>query len=271
MPELKYNGRIVNGEAIRLPYQLELRTWYGQFCGGVLISPKLAITALHCIQISNIGRKHPLDGILMKGKPIDKIEVVGGHFWKKDPSMQKRKIKQYHLITLDDDIIVIELNEPFLMTPNLTPACLPTRPVSVGTPCVVSGWGARGNAPKPKRLQAARIKIAEREQCGNVDDMYLCGSDSSSGSCGGDSGGPLVCETDGGATLHGIVSANFDKYCKGKKREGIYTDVFYFKNQIEAIMYRENEHTCPINLVNFGDRQCNSELNNKENCFDGGD
>ena len=92
MPELKRNLRIVNGEAIRLPYQLQLRHRVHGFhwCGGVLISPKLAITALHCLDFTNIvtGRKATFDwpdwDEIPNGLPINKLEVLAGHFWKND-------------------------------------------------------------------------------------------------------------------------------------------------------------------------------------------
>ena len=124
----------------------------------------------------------------------------------------------------------------------------------------------------PDKLLAAEVNIVSN-YCGKshkLPDHEICAYDRMKDACGGDSGGPLVCSTDGGATLHGLVNRGPKCYLPSK-RYGVYTDVFYFKEAIENLIMRENDQTCPLNRIGYQDRQCDSRLNNAENCFDGGD
>ena len=59
----------------------------------------------------------------------------------------------------------------------------------------------------------------------------MCAFRPNKGACKGDSGGPLVCATDGGATLHGIVSRGSGELgCAGAA--SVFVDVFEFVDQI---------------------------------------
>ena len=138
---------------------------------------------------------------------------------------------------------------------------------------IVAGWGYN------YKLLAAEVSITSNNYCGRsgpLPDHELCAYDRKRDACRGgrggrgDSGGPLVCSTEGGATLHGIVSRGQECQLNGE-RYGVYVNVFYFKSDIEFQITRGNDHTCPLNQIGYHDGRCDSKLNNAENCFDGGD
>ena len=143
----------------------------------------------------------------------------------------------------------------------------------------MSGWGRRGFSQiSSDQLLAAEVSITSNNYCGRSEDGMiielpdheLCAYDRARDACKGDSGGPLVCSTEGGATLHGLVS--WGPLCHlDKERYGKYVNIFYFKEAIEYHITREYDHTCPLNRIGYQDGQCDSRLNNAENCFDGGD
>ena len=137
---------------------------------------------------------------------------------------------------------------------------------------IVSGWGYSPNSSD--KLLAAKVSVTSSNYCGRrgkLPDHELCAYDRKRDVCRGDSGGPLVCSTEGGATLHGIVAGGLPCGVNASERYGVYTDIFHFKEAIEDQITRQNDHTCPLNRIGYQDGQCDSRLNNAENCFDGGD
>lgn len=165
---------------------------------------------------------------------------------------------------------MLEVEEPFELNKNVTPACLPSRSAHPNKRCVVSGWG--NTSPilddfYSIKLQAASLSVHEwTDTKGNpllVSAMYQRKSPSF-----GDSGGPLVCPTNGGATLQGVVHSGGENQ---QYRVSYYTDILPFTNEIEDVISRGNDHTCPINDLSYKDGKCDIHLNSQSNCFDGGD
>ena len=132
------------------------------------------------------------------------------------------------------------------------------------------------SSPPISKSIASEVSVTSN-YCGQsqkLPDHKMCAYDRTEKSCRGDKrGGSLVCSTNGGVALHGIVpAANTICVINGHDiRYSVYTDVFPFKEAIEDQINRGNDHTCPFNRIGFQDGQCNSRLNNAENCFDGGD
>ena len=165
------------------------------------------------------------------------------------------------------------------MTPFVKPACLPSRPVEKGTKCITSGWGYTMDPVKEKEgllkpLQAVEVEIVDWFLCYEpfnqtfrpLHQFEICAANPYKDSCWGDSGGPLVCATDGGATLHGIVSWGGWR-CADPDYPGVYVDVFRFMDQIKEYL---NDNPCPSTRW-YQDGWCDMDLNNPKHCFDGGD
>ena len=267
--------RIINGEPMPLPYQLQMRHFGRHKCGAVLISPSFALTAEHCFW----------------NKEEKDITIHAGGYTKKDKNTQIRRIDKFIQLENKDssqapgypDIVILKVNKPFDINDNVKPACLPTRPVPYDTPCVVSGWGdTMTSDTEDIELQATTLQTITSQQCQKRYEKYpesiteekLCAWNEGTSGCMGDSGGPLVCATTGGATLHGIVHGGHPndsdpKFCL--EEPNVYTDVFFFVDVIEKIIRDENDHPCPIKSTNFGDGYCDGMMNNAEHCFDGGD
>ena len=272
-------GRIMNGVPTKepLPYQLRIENkndYSPHHCGATLISPSYAITAYHCLS-TNFG-----DDI-----PDEDFIVYAGAYELLDKNAQKRGVRRSIPINMKNgtrwgnlpDIALLWFDEPFDINEFVTPACLPTKEAPVNEECIVSGWGGDGTFYPPSVLHAATIRTTKLEYCKQhfskkrrIDVFDICAYHPTRDACGGDSGGPLVCKTNGGATLYGVVS--YGKTCyigSTEEKFGLYANVFYFIDQIKEVIGAEDP--CPINDAYYGDQLCDGNLNNSENCFDGGD
>ena len=120
------------------------------------------------------------------------------------------------------DIAIIELQNEFVLTDNILPACLPTKPIVPGTLCFASGWGvtksweAGSNLPTDSEflnLQAVGLTVLSADECEDIiekssfdlfplnitanflrDYEFCVDGDRYKTMCKGDSGGPLICE-----------------------------------------------------------------------------
>ena len=128
-------------------------------------------------------------------------------------------------INYSPDLVVIELESPFILGPNVSPACLPKSHVNAGATCYASGWGRtmpRKPADPPSgstatELQAVKLKVLSSDQCETINNAFklnvsrpdgliergkstflrnyeICVMGGDKGTCQGDSGGPVVCE-----------------------------------------------------------------------------
>ena len=266
MPKIPAGSRVVNGSSTGkpFPYQLQLRRNNRHKCGAVLISPRFALSAHHCV--------------LYDLNKVEVFSLVAGAYtsWDTDKIGQVRtikNIKQLHHTNgqpqkpKDPDIVIIEVHEPFEMTPFVRPACLPTRKALPGETCIVSGWGNIENGldtanNRDHNLQAAKLDVIpsddvsfckkiwidHKEKYGTkwyVGEHTLCAFDLHSSPCHGDSGGPLVCGTSGGASIHGIVSfgnphcetrAEDNEYDKFDPYPTVFVDVYHFIHEIKTFI-----------------------------------
>jgi len=274
MPDiLSRTTRIQNGFQTKgpLPYQLRLDYRGYRYCGATLISSKYAITAGHCLLIKTIFGLRPAD--------ISKFEVVAGAYKKREHG-QRRRIKsitkpydaEYWYWPLPD-LVILELETPFdLMKGKIQPACLPSKDIELGRNCYVSGWGeGSGNF-----LNALEMKI---NKCGPDDDLdnddnFFCLLSKIGSACYGDSGGPMICEENDKAVFYGVASAVTDKRCR-ENFVNIYANVYQHIELIESALKNDPKYCNGKFHSKFswlGDGICdNGLLNNKENCFDGGD
>lgn len=235
-------GRIVNGTKATLgqfPYQMSLRRSYSSrhFCGGALVTSKHVITAAHCMYMNRV-----------KIQPWT-IVVVGGELQlsKSTPTGQRRGVStfilhpEFDLNTLHNDLAVLILQVPFVMTPELHGALFPTGPLEHGSICQVAGWGYPAeNIPIANNdLMYIDLPIMPDDMCRvlleNVTDfppgMFCAGYlEGGQDACQGDSGGGLICN----GVLTGIVSGG--KGCAHPRLPGVYSDVYHYRDWLLMCM-----------------------------------
>ncbi|XP_050431777.1 uncharacterized protein LOC126840214, partial [Adelges cooleyi] len=150
----------------------------------------------------------------------------------------------YDSSSLHNDIAVITLSEPVVLSQHISPVCVPisaSNPVAstqLWTDCRVSGWGAESfEQPRfPGILKKVNVPVWQRDKCvarlrstrlGEKFDLhegFLCaGGEEHEDACTGDGGSPLVCEVDSVTYLVGLVSWGIG--CGSASVPGVYVDV----------------------------------------------
>ncbi|XP_066118583.1 cationic trypsin-3 [Saccopteryx bilineata] len=220
------DDKIVGGYTCRknsVPYQVSLNAGY-HFCGGSLINDQWVVSAAHCyksrIQV-RLG-EHNIEVIEGNEQFINSAKVI--------------RHPKYNSNTIDNDIMLIKLSSPATISSRVSSVSLPRTCASVGTQCLISGWGNTQSVGSnyPELLQCLEAPILSDSACrkaypGQITNNMMClgflegGKDS----CQGDSGGPVVCN----GQLQGIVSWGYG--CALKGRPGVYTKVCNYVSWIQ--------------------------------------
>ncbi|XP_025049668.1 granzyme E-like [Alligator sinensis] len=167
---------------------------YNGECGGFLVSKNFVITAAHC------------------GKGRNITVYLGAHnLNKKEKSQQWIRVqkmfphKKYNKMTLENDILLLQLQHKARLTKAVKPIRLP-KPrcrVKKGTICNVAGWGdtsVKSHFP-PATLQQVDLRVndtaCQKRFAREYDPCTMMCADDPQGlktPFKGDSGGPLVCD-----------------------------------------------------------------------------
>jgi secreted trypsin-like serine protease len=223
-PDVKQTAYIVNGKnsfAGKFPWVISLGN-----CGGSIIAPKWVMTAAHC-QIE-------VGSALAAGVFNRAVE---------EPQRQIRRVlkvinhpdySQTNLFA--NDICLLEVDKPFLMTKFVKPVCLPsitTLDIKSAT-ITAMGWGSvTGDQNNSATImQEADLKIMPAIAAINQTIQFAAGAGETTTTCFGDSGGPLVVLYNERATQVGIVSFGVNP-CKPPS---YYTRVSYFVPWIESVV-----------------------------------
>lgn len=220
-------SKIIGGYDVpdgRFPFMasIQVKLDDGDFhgCGGSLISPRLVLTASHCIR--------------GYADAVDKLAVVVGRTSLSDGSQgYRRNVRQMHL--LDDwsyDMGVLELEQPVTEVAPISLAVSGNDEFEKPGHWVRNiGWGRTAQEPvpiSPDRMQQVELPVISAERCAQSHpdvqpENEVCAGQAGIGSCNGDSGGPLFVQEP--ATQRfiqiGIVSRG-GKICAADK-PGIYT------------------------------------------------
>lgn len=219
-------GRIVGGNVAvpnAHPYQVGLLARVSiistGLCGGSIISPRVILTAAHCVT------------------GTQSIQVVmGAHrlTTATEPSQQRQTVLPagyrvhvgYNPQTLLNDIATLIMPNAAVFNQFVQPSILPSGAeidnLFVGTLATVSGWGRinDGSSATAQDLRFVRNNIMTNALCANtfgaiITPSNICMETTNGGSaCNGDSGGPLTVSSGGRLIQVGIVSFGASAGCE---------------------------------------------------------
>ncbi|KAJ8011588.1 hypothetical protein DPEC_G00059810 [Dallia pectoralis] len=263
-------SRIVGGSPAppgSWPWLVNLQLDGGLMCGGVLVDSSWVVTAAHCFA----------------GRSESHWTAVVGEFdiTKTDPDEQEVKVNRviphpkFNPKTFNNDIALVELASPVVLSNRVTPVCLPSGlEPATGSPCLVAGWGSLyEDGPSADVVMEAKVPLLPQSTCKSalgkelVTNTMLCAGYLTGGidSCQGDSGGPLIYQErmSGRFQLHGITS--WGDGCGEKGKPGVYTRVSAFSDWILTEIQKSfgsREPTCPelLKTSDLSEEQRRSEF-----------
>ncbi len=182
----------------QFPYQVSLRnTDFGHICGGAIVSENLVITAGACTDPRSPSINSIVAGSLKRTENV---------LWQQTRHVERAiPHPDYNGTTLDNDISLLFLNEPFEFNVNVSSIALP--PVGVETfprSVYLSGWGnVQYGEPLFEDLQYVVLDTYSDRDCEEIVGQYvrpeiLCvgWNEGGRGGCQGDAGSPLVTQRD---------------------------------------------------------------------------
>ena len=201
--------RIVGGysaQPMEIPWICILELRSDPICGASVIAPKWNIGASHCVSqtFDRPEQMRMLCGV------HDRTVVEEG--LQTGQVVQYYKHPKYSGSTIDYDLCLFEMADPWHFTDYVKPVCLPGlhQFPAPGTLCKVGGWGsihpvAPGHflwhVEMAESLRAVHVPIIEQAQCAakykdQITRRMFCAGYTEGGrdACQGDSGGPIACQ-----------------------------------------------------------------------------
>ncbi|KAK8400236.1 hypothetical protein O3P69_003144 [Scylla paramamosain] len=222
------------------PFQARIMVHNKILCSGTLISLNLILTAAHCFPQGHEGTLVTLGEYDTKvNEPYSQVIKVRNVI----------KHENFNKKTMDNDIAILELIEPAVITPYVIPACIATsKDTFPSSLTVTSGWGHdKFGGSVSTVLMKVGLDLISNEECQQmyssrgytITSNMICTYTQNKDACQGDSGGPLVRQTtDGKWVLIGIVS--FGYMCAHESSPGVFTNVAVYKDWISRNIYHLN-------------------------------
>ncbi|WP_325893690.1 S1 family serine peptidase [Grimontia sp. NTOU-MAR1] len=261
---LELEPRVIGGADASIsdaPWQAFIRT--SNFtCGGVVISSRWILTAAHCLDTNGDGAPFSLVSASSVTVYTGTAEINGADFSNFQSSVESIYANTgYDKKTLQNDIALIKLSSD--IHPNASSVMLPNNTVQAAVDATgnlnnndmqLTGWGFtdKGRSQSTNRLQKATVSAVTDASCASAwgstltgisdyQPKFFCAQANGVGSCNGDSGGPLIWydpsragDTDGGATLVGVVSFGVASQCASPIAPDVFTQVASYTDWISS-------------------------------------
>lgn len=224
-------SRIIGGHEVQPPFRYQFMASLLKvgkpFCGGILFTNNVVITAAHCTygddkDFEVLAHRHNFD-VSESDEGAKRLGVV-----------ERITHPDYDTETVINDVAIWKLNST-----DTTPTGIVLDAGALGEDggalYTVAGWGSvEADGPKSRVLLETQIPHFDVERCTAiyadwgtqvVAEFQLCAGFMVGGkdACQGDSGGPLFVSRSGGTTLVGIVSWGFG--CGLEGLPGVYARV----------------------------------------------
>ncbi|CAH1246524.1 PRSS1 [Branchiostoma lanceolatum] len=254
------NARIHGGQYATqgmFPWQASLKSLkhpaHLSYCGGTLYNNQWVITAAHCVEEAYGGTDPNMWQVR-----VGLASVAHWEHGRQDYNVTRVIMHpHYHRFEVDGqplahmDVALLKLDRPVTLDAFVNNICLPDSDASVGTDCIVSGWGVTsmhvensGPDDESDTLKWTYAPILDPGYCSQphvwgslmLSSIMVCagyehGRDDA---CEGDSGGPFICPSPDGSRweLQGIVSWG-DIPCGEQHKPTVYMRVTTYKGWIQ--------------------------------------
>ncbi len=254
--------RVVGGAATtidKIPWQVALDftpSSLPSICGGVLVAPKIVITAAHCADLGDTG-EFPIAASFyevitgrtsLSSSEGQRIGVEEIYYFDDGGGGTPKLVAQstdatsgdqlYDVEKAEWDAVFLKLAQPSSATPIKIAGPSETKTWVPGRKALVSGWGdLTEGGSSPDQLHSATVKSIDDDACGAPgvygpsDSMtfyretQVCAGFLKQGgidTCNGDSGGPLAVPIEGPGRMRLVGETSTGEGCARPKKPGIY-------------------------------------------------
>uniref|UniRef100_A0A3Q3JKL3 Peptidase S1 domain-containing protein n=1 Tax=Monopterus albus TaxID=43700 RepID=A0A3Q3JKL3_MONAL len=228
-------SRIVGGSPAppgSWPWLVNLQLDGGLMCGGVLVDSSWVVFDHYIFSPSHFSFSTSAAAVVSTTGQMTLMSSLITH------QSDVLLFLQFNPKTFNNDIALVELTSPVVLSEHVTPVCLPSgMEPPTGSSCLVAGWGSLfEDGPSAEVVMEAKVPLLPQSTCKSALGKDLV---TSTMLCAGYLSGAywlfyfwcIFCQ------LYGITS--WGDGCGEKGKPGVYTRVFSFSDWIQAEIQSE--------------------------------